>query len=194
MRVSVTNWRLAATGCQAWAAQHKLRSEGFINRLAYDQKSKGQVRICNGWEFDQYDTPEADYVVVLKEGEAIACCRLISCASPTMLYDLWLEKSSKLPPNRSRIIEASRICTARSLTAIERGRALDLLIHKSLIGARERGGAYILGVMRPVLMKSLLKPRRVPFSANAEWKVDQQRCIIGLINVNDALEKFKPAV
>ncbi|WP_068081363.1 acyl-homoserine-lactone synthase [Polycladidibacter stylochi] len=78
MKVIITNWKQVSSGCKAWPAQHMLRAESFIDRLAYDQKSMGQVRTHQGWEYDQYDTPEADYVVVLKDSVAIACCRLIN--------------------------------------------------------------------------------------------------------------------
>ncbi|WP_068081360.1 hypothetical protein [Polycladidibacter stylochi] len=109
-----------------------------------------------------------------------------------MVYDYWIEQASTITIKPTRLIEASRICTAKNLQNRERQKALDLLIENVLKRASEQAATHLLGVMHPVIMRSLLAPRGVPFSVATQWMVDQQRCIIGLINTNDALGKFKP--
>lgn len=85
MQAIVTSWARAHIDKGAWVAQHVLRHQIFIDRMAYN------VRTGDGLEYDQFDTPEARYVVIMDRdyGSALACVRLVLTPMPTMVQALW---------------------------------------------------------------------------------------------------------
>ena len=68
----------------AFHSQFRLRYRAFIERQDYD------VRIYNGMEYDQYDTPASHYLVYHTEGgQALGVSRLTPTTQGCMLKDLW---------------------------------------------------------------------------------------------------------
>lgn len=111
----------------------QFRYKGFILEQKYN------VFHCNGLEFDQYDTPLTEYIIVLKEGNIIACIRLnrmnILHNKGTrqeisyMARDLWKNQidAQYLEPNNDAI-ELTRLYVDSNLPLHERGIISRLVI------------------------------------------------------------------
>lgn len=84
---------------------HRLRKRVFKDRLQWDVTVNAQ-----GLEIDQFDIPEAVYLLHLNAQRRVTgSWRLLSCAGPTMLRDIWPEYLQNLPmPARNDCIEVSR--------------------------------------------------------------------------------------
>lgn len=84
---------------------HRLRKRVFKDRLQWDVKVNAQ-----GLETDQFDIPEAVYLLHLNaQNRVTGSWRLLSCAGPTMLRDIWPEYLKNLPMSaHNDCIEVSR--------------------------------------------------------------------------------------
>ena len=53
----------------------KLRKQFFVDHLAWDIAHDDEV------EMDQYDNPTACYCLVIKDGQVVACARVLPCTA-----------------------------------------------------------------------------------------------------------------
>lgn len=87
------------------ASMHQLRRKVFKERLGWD------VSVINGLEIDQYDIPDAHYLVRLDaRGCADACTRLLPTSGPYLLADVFPQLVEGPMPRDSRIWESTRFC------------------------------------------------------------------------------------
>lgn len=86
---------------------HRLRHRVFLDELKWPL---GPIRSEAGMEYDQFDVPEAHYIVRLNDaGEVDACCRLLPTEGPYLLKDVFPDLvESGVPPQRPDIWEVSR--------------------------------------------------------------------------------------
>jgi len=112
-----SSWQLSA---QVLRLMHAFRHEVFVKRL------KWALLLPNGEERDQYDMPEARYVVASDGADRVtACARLLPTTSPYMLPELFPQLlGGASAPTDPSIWELSRFATSVSETC--EGRVLSL--------------------------------------------------------------------
>lgn len=92
-------------------SQFKLRYDCFIERQQYD------VSVYKDMEFDQYDTPAANYLVYhTEDGVALGASRLTPTSVSCMLKDLWPDLvTDKTLLSCDHIWEGTRYCIAKDI-------------------------------------------------------------------------------
>ncbi len=88
------------------ASMHHLRTKVFKQALGWD------VNIVNGLEIDQFDIPEAYYLIYLDEsGEVLGSTRLMSTDGPYLLGDVFSNLVQEIKvPRDTAIWESTRFC------------------------------------------------------------------------------------
>ena len=92
------------------ASMHRLRKRIFKDAM------KWPVNVVNGMEFDQFDTPDAHYIMHVNQfGEVDGCTRLLPTTKPYLLGDIFshLIDSGKVP-RQEDIWESTRFCSDTS--------------------------------------------------------------------------------
>ena len=112
-----SSWQLSTEVLQL---MHSFRHEVFVKRL------KWSLPLINGVERDQYDTPEAKYVVISDGADRVtACARLLPTTGSYMLPELFPQLLGEDPvPKDPAIWELSRFAT--SVRETREGRVLSL--------------------------------------------------------------------
>lgn len=92
---------------QELASMHRLRHKIFIENLKWPL---GPIQAVNGMEFDQFDGPNAHYIVRLNDTGAVdACCRLLPTEGPYLLAEVFPDLiESGTPPRAADTWEVSR--------------------------------------------------------------------------------------
>ena len=89
----------------ALASMHQLRRKVFRERLGWD------VTVVNGLELDQFDLPDAHYLVHYStDGQVNACTRLLPTTGPYLLADVFPGLVTGTPPNAADVWESTRFC------------------------------------------------------------------------------------
>ncbi|KYO54168.1 acyl-homoserine-lactone synthase [Tistrella mobilis] len=89
----------------ALASMHQLRRRVFCERLGWD------VNVVNGLELDQFDLPDAHYLVhYAADGRVNACTRLLPTTGPYLLADVFPNLVEGTPPSASDVWESTRFC------------------------------------------------------------------------------------
>lgn len=89
----------------ALASMHQLRRAVFQERLGWN------VNVVNGLELDQFDLPEAHYLVhYAADGRVNACTRLLPTTGPYLLADVFPELADGEMPHSHDIWESTRFC------------------------------------------------------------------------------------
>ncbi|MEW7009509.1 acyl-homoserine-lactone synthase [Lentilitoribacter sp. EG35] len=72
LRTIIVNWSNMVQYSSEWVAHHRLRKAVFIDKAGWE------MPVCDGLEFDQYDTAYSNYVIVLNEkNECVGCARMM---------------------------------------------------------------------------------------------------------------------
>lgn len=89
----------------ALASMHQLRRSIFRERLGWD------VTVVNGLELDQFDLPDAHYLVhTAPDGRVNACTRLLPTTGPYLLADVFPNLVDADMPRAHDIWESTRFC------------------------------------------------------------------------------------
>lgn len=89
----------------ALASMHQLRRSVFSERLGWS------VNVVNGLELDQFDLPEAHYLVhYAPNGRVNACTRLLPTTGPYLLADVFPNLVEGEMPRAHDIWESTRFC------------------------------------------------------------------------------------
>ena len=89
----------------ALASMHQLRRKVFRERLGWD------VSVVNGLELDQFDLPDAHYLVhYAPDGKVNACTRLLPTTGPYLLADVFSGLVEGTPPRAPDVWESTRFC------------------------------------------------------------------------------------
>jgi len=141
----------------ALASMHQLRRQVFSERLRWG------VTVINGLEIDQFDIPDAHYLVHWDaEGRVDACTRLLPTTGPYLLGDVFADLIDGEPPHNARIWESSRFCAdhARAPRNIA-----TLLMAGMLEFGVDRGLEAYVSVsdirMEPIMRRAGWDPRRL---------------------------------
>ncbi len=123
MTIDCVNVATAHLFGDALAAQHRLRHRIFVQRKHW------QIPVWDGMEFDQFDTPAANYFIWRDQGgEARGIARFTPTQLPYMLQTLWPEMVESEPlPSDPRVWEGSRIGIEHGLNPVLRRRILGEL-------------------------------------------------------------------
>jgi acyl homoserine lactone synthase len=153
LTVVCLNWETASLHGEAWIAHHRLRHRLFVERQGWD------VPTYRGMEYDEFDTPAAQYLLWLDErGETRGAVRLLSTARPYMLQQLWPDLISGAPPESDAVWEATRFGCDHSLDARRRRIAVaDLLCAMQEFGMRCNINRYLVVMPLPLLKRVVVK-------------------------------------
>lgn len=93
----------------------RLRKQVFSDRLGWAVTCSGEQ------EYDDFDAPGSDYIVIRHRGTVISTCRLLPSMGPTMLADVFpdLLRGEEFHPDRT-VVEISRLA-ATSCPDLRRG-------------------------------------------------------------------------
>lgn len=127
----------------ALAAQFRLRHRVFIERQSYDVPS------WKGMEYDQFDTPAAQYFVWRDDhGQARGVARLAPTTVNYMLSEVWPDKVTEMDlPHTENVWEGTRFGVDRDLSAAERSRVVKELVCAYMEYAAMHRIDDIIGVM-----------------------------------------------
>ena len=141
-----SSWQLST---QVLDLMHTFRHEVFVKRL------KWSLPLVNGVERDDYDTPDAKYVVVSDGPHRVtACARLLPTTGTYMLPELFPQLLGEVPPPRDPAIwELSRFATSVRETREKRVHSLS----KSTVELLELvyGFARRHGIQRLIFVTSI---------------------------------------
>ncbi len=97
----------------ALASMHQLRRSVFQERLGWD------VAVVNGLEIDQFDLPDAHYLVHYSpDGRVNACTRLLPTTGPYLLADVFPELVDGALPHEQDIWESTRFCADQATAPV----------------------------------------------------------------------------
>lgn len=139
-----------------------LRKKVFVDDLGWDIPHDENV------EMDQYDTPIAQYSLVLKNGEVVGGARGMATTAmwgehTYMLRDAYSGKLPHIPPHvmsveiaTPNIWECTRLVISDSLTTqAERSECLTLIVDGLVEITRRRGGEELICLSSMALMRAL---------------------------------------
>ncbi|TCM75073.1 acyl-homoserine-lactone synthase [Rhodovulum steppense] len=139
-----------------------LRKRVFVDQLGWDVPHDGRV------EMDQYDTPQAHYSVVMRDGHVVGGARAMPTTSTWgphtyMLRDAFQGKLPHIPPRimpediaSPGVWECTRLVIDDSLvTAAHRAECLRLIVDGLVCIARERGATQMICLSSLALMRAL---------------------------------------
>ncbi|MFN4310323.1 MAG: acyl-homoserine-lactone synthase [Ferrovibrio sp.] len=156
----------------ALASMHQLRRSVFSERLGWS------VNVINGLELDQFDLPEAHYLVhYAPDGRVNACTRLLPTTGPYLLADVFPNLVEGKMPRAHDIWESTRFCADQATAPaniaailmagmLEFGQSLGLRAYVSVSDIR----------MEPIMRRAGWNPIRLggtmetgTDTAAAEW-------------------------
>lgn len=139
-----------------------LRKKVFVDDLGWDIPHDDHV------EMDQYDTPIAQYSLVLKDGKVVGGARGMATTAiwgqhTYMLRDAYSGKLPHIPPHvmsveiaTPNVWECTRLVISDSLTShAERSECLTLIVDGLVEITRKHGGAELICLSSLILMRAL---------------------------------------
>ena len=139
-----------------------LRKQVFVDDLGWDIPHDENV------EMDQYDTPIAQYSLVLKDGKVVGCARGMATTAmwgehTYMLRDAYSGKLPHIPAHvmsveiaTPNVWECTRLVMSDSLTTqAERSECLTLIVDGLVEITRKRGGTELICLSSMALMRAL---------------------------------------
>ncbi len=175
---------------------HRLRKRVFKDRLQWDVTVNAQ-----GLEIDQFDTPEAVYLLHLNAARRVTgSWRLLSCAGPTMLRDIWPEYLKDLHmPARGDCIEVSRFavdCPADNLQQVitETQQAIGEMFCALTEFCMRIGVRYVYTLYDARIEKVINKIDCTPQSVSETLPIDGMACQAGIFKTDtDMLQRLRAA-
>lgn len=154
MRTIIVNWQNADRHHRYWMDHHRLRHEIFVDRLGWD------VGSFNGMEFDEFDTPAAQYVLCIDDHDrVVGVSRLMSTEQSYMIERHWPEWIEGKLPHSSRIWEATRFGVSNKISSEERSEAIHALTDRVFEFGQENAIDEFLLVMPVFIYKRILIPK-----------------------------------
>lgn len=139
-----------------------LRKQVFVDQLGWDVPHDAEV------EMDQYDTPLAQYSLVLNQGRVVGGARAMATtavwgAHTYMLRDAYSGKLPHIPPHvmsveiaSPQVWECTRLVISDALTtAAERSECLRLIVDGLIEITKARGGKELICLSSLALMRAL---------------------------------------
>lgn len=128
------------------------RKQVFIDLLGWDLPI-----LAGRFELDQFDTPEAIYLILAGEdGAHRASARLLPTARPHLLDTLFAGLCDEPVPSGETVFEITRFCLDRALGARGRRAARDELVSALARYGLENGITLYTGVAEPGWLAQIL--------------------------------------
>ncbi len=160
---------------------HQLRARVFRDRLGWPVEV-----IADGREVDQFDLPQAIYLLALdKSSVVIGNWRLLPSSGPTMIGTVWPQFLESLSfPSSDRVWEASRFAVdCNSENDIERTAQINRATMELFIGLTElcllAGIKEIYTMYDMRIAKLLRRLNCTPAEVSAKYKVGNQLSMVG---------------
>ncbi len=114
-----------APGSAALRAMFAARKQVFIDQLKWDLPV-----LADQYELDQFDTPDARYLILLDPADLRhrASTRLLPTSAPHLLGDLYSHLCDEAPPRGETVWEISRFCLDPNQSPAERRGARNQLV------------------------------------------------------------------
>ncbi|HTE40436.1 MAG TPA: acyl-homoserine-lactone synthase [Steroidobacteraceae bacterium] len=167
------------------ASMHAFRFDTFVKRLEW------ALPLTDGIERDQYDTPEAHYIVVSDAAEqrVTGCARLLPTTKSYMLPDLFPQLlGDTKAPSHPAIWELSRF--AASVRETGEGRILSLsdptlsLLSQILDFARQRGIERLILVTSIGIERLMLRAKIAAYRVAPPALIDGSPHVALYLDVN----------
>ncbi|MCB9947650.1 MAG: cytochrome P450 [Rhodospirillaceae bacterium] len=157
--------------CAVWLKQSDVGGHALLDaamrmrRRVFFETLGWPLRIdAEGREFDQFDTDDASYQLVLADGQLKASGRALPAGKPTLLYDVYpdlVEDPTAKRPKRN-IWEGARLVTSPDLSASESMEWCRELLYQAVLQAMREGVTHILTVSDPVMERVLIRAGAMP--------------------------------
>jgi len=179
METLMVNWKTAGQHHEYWLQHHRLRHEIFVDRLGWEVGSH------DGLEFDEFDTPAAEYVLCLDEQQdVIGVSRLVCTEQPYMIEKFWSDWIDGELPKSQVIWEATRFGVSNALSATRRAEAIDAITRRIFRYGQENGIDEFLLVMPVFIYKRILIPRGYDLEIiSPVRKIDQLSTAIARVRI-----------
>ncbi|MFX0547543.1 acyl-homoserine-lactone synthase [Roseovarius sp. S1116L3] len=168
----------------------RARRKVFIDQKGWDLPQS------DGMEFDQYDTPEARWVVIHEYGRVLAGMRLTPTTAKCGQYSYMLRDAQRgllenIPqdvlfleaPVREDVWEATRLFVAHDVSSKRRLIIQTILLEQMAASARELGARAIIGIVPAVFSRWM---KRIGMSATPigpAMTIDGDKTQAALMNV-----------
>jgi N-acyl-L-homoserine lactone synthetase len=147
------------------------RKRVFVDLLGWN------VPVLDGkFEIDQFDDPRATYVIVSGEsGDHRASARLLQTTGPHILGDLFPKLCEREVPTGPDVLEITRFCLDRSLSASTRLQARNRLVSALVAFALRSGVRTYTGVAELAWLQQILafgwdcRPLGAPRLVDGRW-------------------------
>lgn len=143
--------QISSVGAQPYASDAALRAMFSARKRVFVDMLKWDVPVlAEAYELDQFDTPEASYLVLTNgENGHRASARLLRTDGPHILRDLFPMLCEGTVPQRPDYREITRFCIEPTLPRCERRKARNQLISALVDNALETGLSGYTAVAGP---------------------------------------------
>lgn len=139
----------------AWNEYWQMRKAEFVDNKGWDLPHTDAI------EFDWYDRPGAQWIIVIEDGHCVGGARLLQTSAPSYGRETYMLKDAQeglihgipqemLPdnlPNDPKIFEATRFFVRRDLSPKRAMAVQKEIVAKTAETARELGGEQLLALM-----------------------------------------------
>lgn len=170
------------------------RKRVFIDTLHWSLPS------VDGMEFDQYDTPQARWIVIHEFGQVLGGVRLMPTTARCgvysyMLRDAQLGLLEPIPrdvlfldaPVDPRVWEASRLFITNEVPAARRQRVQGVLMSQMAEAAAELGAAHVIGIVPALFARWLRRLDLAAVPVGRRFLIDGARSQAALFRVTQNL-------
>lgn len=166
------------------------RKRVFIDTLKWDVPS------VDGMEFDQYDTPNAKWVVIHEGGKVLGGVRLMSTTATCGIYSYMLRDAQlgvlhSIPrdvlfleaPVDPKVWEASRLFITEEVAASLRGQVQGALMAEMAKTAGAQGATHVIGIVPAVFSRWLRRLDLAAVPVGPRFAIDGTRSQAALFKV-----------
>lgn len=175
---------------------HRLRARVFKETMKWDVKVN-----ADGLEVDQFDLPEAVYLLALNDNRrVVGSWRLLPACGPTMIRDIWPQYLESLPmPPTHDVWEASRFAVdAPETDARKAAKQRELAVNELFCGLIElcvsQGIKEIYSLYGAPVEKVTQRIDCLPYKTSEKITIDGMLNMVGAFRTDNALlEKVRNA-
>lgn len=168
----------------------KARKRVFIDQLHWTLPE------TEGMEFDQYDTPQAHWIVIHEYGEILGGVRLTPTTAKVGIYSYMLRDAQKgllsdIPtdvlfldaPVDENVWEASRLFITDEVPAHRRLHVQGMLMSQLTRSARDVGASHVIGIVPAVFSRWLRRLGLDAVPVGRKFEIDGVHSQAALFNV-----------
>lgn len=180
MPVVCLSWETAHLHGETWISHHRLRHRLFVERQQWE------VPTFRGFEYDQFDTPAAQYLVWLDgRGETRGVARLLPTTRPYMVKTLWPELVCGELPESDAVWEVTRFGCDHNLDPKVRRRAVaELLCAMQEFGLERGMDGYLVVTPRRLLKRVVVNAGCAVTILGPERNLGRRPAVAGYIHVD----------